>query len=300
MTKGHLWVSILAALMLSACSSVTEPEIETTQTSTNQIAAHRGDLEARPSGWIKTEWDNSVQAISSARNKSVSLTEVDLQLNRSASALAQNPDGILYLHHESTCDVIDQNGRPTGERHNVATASLAQVDRCAERLSNVLNTYAGSTFILEMKFNARYASQIPKALYNLLRARGERTVHVVSSLEPDLLEDLKAFADADRVSMSLLRVFGWRPFQWKWVSQGNIRDAQNKGFNWVAFHYENVSEANIDYAQNLGLTVGGWHWDDPPTGSAVTCSQAAPWADRNTLGFMIIDCIGDLKARGWR
>ena len=300
MMKKRIWVSILAALMLSACSSVSEPELETTQTSANQIAAHRGDLEARPSGWLKTEWDNSVQAISSARNKNVSLIEIDLQLNRSASALAQNPDGVLYLHHESTCDVIDRNGRPTGERYNVATASLAQVDRCAERLSNVLTTYAGSKFILEMKFNAAYASQIPKALYNLLKARGERTVHVVSSLEPKLLSSLKAFADADGVRMSLLRVFGWRPFEVKWVSQRNIRNAQNAGFGWVAFHYKNVSEANIDYAQNRGLTVGGWHWDDPPTGSAVTCSQAAPWADRNDLDFMIIDCIGALKDRNWR
>lgn len=104
--KGRIWVSILSVFMLSACSSVSEfepeAELESTQASTNQIAAHRGDLEARPSGWIKTEWDNSVQAISSARSKNVSLTEVDLQLNRSASALTQNSDGILYLHHEST------------------------------------------------------------------------------------------------------------------------------------------------------------------------------------------------------
>jgi glycerophosphoryl diester phosphodiesterase len=256
-----------------------------------EIAAHAGDREAKPASWKEDEWENSIQAVRLAFDRGVRWVEVDLQLNRHPEAITSStPHGILYLHHNSTCEVIDSNGRGTGTFYNIGTDRPSLVDRCAERVSNMFNTFGNpQRWYMEMKENTGFRTQLPKAIYHLLKQRGWRTSVIVSSLQEDMLMNLRDEAALDGVTMNLMRVYGatTKP------TNAMVDRARSLGFKYVNANVNDWSQTVVDYAKDRGMYVAGWHW------ILTSCTSGNERANTLGLDIMVTDCIGDLQARGW-
>jgi glycerophosphoryl diester phosphodiesterase len=290
----------IVMLFLTACGSATLPEADLesqARAGNRQIVAHAGDREAMPSGWKESEWENSVQAIRSAISKAPRWIEIDVFLNRHPSAITTaTPYGILYVHHDPNCERIDSSGRGTGVWRNVETDDPLLVDQCAERLDNILNLRdAGGNrltnrWVIEMK-PGRHNNDLPKALYNLLSKRGQRTSEIVSSIDTNMLISLRHEAAAQNLTMNLMRVH-WLGDP---VSRGDLDWSKQQGFRYVAANYGFIFRWDVDYAKDIGLNIGGWHWAD------VTPESGNAWAHEFGFDFMISDAITDLRVNyGWR
>ena len=293
----------LTAVLLAACGQPPAPTAASPQAdqsrvnalavrpSNREIAAHAGDGAARPQGWDENEWENSIQALSKAKTQGVRWIEVDLQLNRHPSALAATPYGILYMHHNRSCKVIDSSGRVTGPTIDIATADPSQVDRCAERLENVLNSlgYTGH-WMFEMKEDTGYTTSLPNALNALLKKRGQRTTEVITSLNENMLIAVRDAAAYDQVKLNLTRVFGatTKP------TNADIDRSRGLGFRYVSANVNDWNQSVVDYAKARQLYTMGWHWEltSPRDGNARGVALG--------VDVMITDNIADMQARGWR
>ncbi|CAM3913684.1 glycerophosphodiester phosphodiesterase [Deinococcus frigens] len=260
----------VTALLLAACGQAPTPDAASSaldqaslnalavRPSNKQIAAHAGDGAARPYGWDENEWENSIQALTKAKAQGVRWIEVDLQLNRHPSAVSANSYGILYMHHNRYCKVIDSSGRVTGPTIDIATADPAQVDRCAERLENVLNSvgYTGH-WMFEMKDDTGYTVDLPKALNALLKKRGQRTTEVITSLNENMLITVRDAAAYDQVKLNLTRVYGatTKP------TNADIDRSRGLGFRYVSANVNDWDQSVVDYAKERQLYTMGWHWE---------------------------------------
>jgi glycerophosphoryl diester phosphodiesterase len=299
--KLYLWllaVGMLASLTACSTASLPKAELETqARLGDRQIVAHRGDRQANPPGWKTSEWDNSAQAIKSAINKAPRWIEIDIFLNRHPSAITSStPYGILYVHHDSSCEQIDANGRGTGVWRKVETDAPTDVDKCAERLNNILNLRDASgrlltnRWVIEMK-PGQYNALLPDALYHLLTQRGQRTTEIVSSINTDMLIDLRQQAAAQGLTMNLMRVHWYLDDANRW----DLDWSKQQGFKYVAVSSGNITWWDVAYAKDIGLKIGGWHWIDvsPANGNA--------WAANLDLDFMISDDINNMRSyAGWR
>jgi glycerophosphoryl diester phosphodiesterase len=282
-----------------------------------KIYAHGGDREVKPSDWKESEWENSIQAISSAYQSKVGV-ELDLQLNKS---------GVLYLHHESTAEPIDAKGKVIGNAVNILTASPVDVDKVAVRLSGVLTrfdrvNYPNSSLILEMKkdtglgspMTKGYAEKMAKALYRELKTHDRREDVIVSSMEPEMLAELNKLASADGVKMNLMLVLGLNRSLTKSVVNDIKADmpyVNHVGFSTHIVYgppqsttvvpilpvkrlpiFGTTADA-VDYAKAQGLRVVGWNWD--PTNDLKGCRASTVRANELKLDGMITDCKTDLQ-----
>ena len=294
---NYRWLGwIILGLLLAGCGSdLSEaPELSTqARVGKNEIIAHAGDREAKPSGWKEAEWENSVQAVKSAINKQPRWIEIDVQLNRHSTAITSTtPYGILYVHHDKTCEVIDSSGQGTGTKRNIETDAPSLVDQCAERLNNMMNLKwaNGSAIVNRWVLEMKSGGNLPLALYDLLERRGQRTSEIVSSLDSNALIALRNRAAQDGVAMNLMRVH-WAGDD---VSQGDLRWSRDQGFKYVAANIGFIGTINTAYAKDIGLYIGGWHWAN------VDAATANDWAAGRDLDFMITDGITGLDAKpGW-
>lgn len=291
-----LFLSVLAVALSSCSNFAAEDALDLStqaRTGLKQIVAHAGDREAKPSGWNEAEWENSVQAVQSAINKQPRWIEIDVQLNRHATAITSaTPYGILYVHHDKTCEVINSSGQGTGTQRNIETDAPSLVDQCAERLSNLMNLKwaNGSTITNRWVLEMKSGGNLPLALYDVLERRGQRTTEIVSSLDHNRLITLRDRAAQDGVNMNLMRVHIYGDP----VSRGDLDFSKQQGFRYVAVNYGNIFTWDVPYAKDIGLYIGGWHWADvsPQDGNA--------WANNLDFDFMITDAISDLDSKpGW-
>lgn len=293
----------------------------------NEIIAHAGDREAKPDGWKESEWENSIQAIQAAFSNDPDYqnnpdddhfgprwVEIDVQLNQNEAAITgDTPQGILYVHHDKTCEVIDANGKGTGEKYNVETDLPSNVDKCAERLENVLNLKDGAgasttnRWVLEMKASDANKTALPKALYRLLEQRGQRTTEFVSSINDEMLTNIKAEADADGVEMSLIRVLDYITAPTK----SRVDQTVDLGIKYIAARTLKwdpnpssmaLEKDLVEYARSQGLDTVGWAWEDLGDLGITEQSpeEANQYADGFDLDMVITDNIADIDAyEGW-
>jgi glycerophosphoryl diester phosphodiesterase len=298
--KVHAWFLAVVTLALTACNTASLPteELETqARVGNREIVAHAGDRESMPSGWKESEWENSVQAVRNAINKAPRWIEIDIFLNRHPSAITSStPYGILYVHHDPNCERIDSSGRGTGVWRKVETDDPSLVDQCAERLTNILNmrdangNLLTNRWVLEMK-SGQYNTLLPDALYHLLTQRGQRTSEIVSSLNTDMLIDLRQQAAAQGLTMNLMRVHWYGDDANRW----DMDWSKQQGFKYVAVSSGNIAWWDVDYAKDIGLRIGGWHWAD------VSPANGNSWAANLDLDFMISDAITNMRSySGWR
>jgi hypothetical protein len=301
MLKAVTGLIVLAAL-LASCGATTETNSEdaarvTTQAvrvGNHQIAAHAGDREGMPNGWLESEWENSIQAINSALGKAVRYVELDLQLNRNPAAITSTtPYGILYLHHNRTCEVINSSGQGTGTKFDIATAAPSSVDRCSERFENVINASPNAfvyQMMLEMKEDTGFAQWMPYAVYHLLKRKGIRTTGIITSLNEGMLTLLRDLAAQDSVTMNLTRVYGatTKP------TTNDLNRAKSLGFRYVSANVNDWFQSDADYAKSIGLYTMGWHWiiTPPPAANATAVNL--------DLDIMITDAITNMQSYGWR
>jgi glycerophosphoryl diester phosphodiesterase len=278
--------------MIALCSLIlATPALAAVRPGNKEIAAHAGDRESKPAGWKEDEWENSIQAVRLAFDRGVRWVEIDLQLNRHPAAITSaTPYGILYLHHNETCEEIDSSGHGKGSFHNIGRDHPSNVDKCAERLSNMFNTFGNpQRWYMEMKEDTGYRTELPKALYHLLKQKGWRTTVIVSSLQEDMLITLRDQAARDGVTMNLMRVYGAGALGGGWT----IDHAKQQGFKYVNFNTNDWTQGLVDYAKDKGMYVAGWHW------LLTDCESANNRADSLGLDIMVTDCIGHLQSKGW-
>lgn len=307
MRQARTIIGIALGAMLASCGnqqlapvtggdlgdSTTRVTAQAVRTGNHQIAAHAGDREGMPSGWLESEWENSIQAINSALGKAVRYVELDLQLNRNPAAITNaTPYGILYLHHNGACEVISSTGQGTGTKFNIASAPPASVDRCAERLENVINaspSFFANQMMLEMKSDTGFTQWLPYALYHLLKKKSIRTTGIITSLNETMLVGLRNLASADGVTMNLTRVYGalTKP------TTDDLDRAKSLGFKYVSANVNDWFYSDADYAKNIGLYTMGWHWILTPPAAA---NARAVDLD---LDIMVTDAITNLKSYGW-
>jgi glycerophosphoryl diester phosphodiesterase len=298
MKKFAVGLTLLTALLASCGNQTPAPagvaKTQAVRVGNHQIAAHAGDREGMPNGWLESEWENSIQAINSALGKAARYVELDLQLNRNPAAITDaTPYGILYLHHNRTCEVINASGQGTGTKFDIASAAPSSVDRCAERLENVINASTNAfpyQMMLEMKADTGYTEWIPYAVYHLLKKKGIRTTGIITSLNEGMLVGLRNLAAADGVTLNLTRVYGatTKP------TRSDLDRAKSLGFKYVNANVNDWFQSDVDYAKSIGLYVLGWHW------SLTTPAAANATAVNLDLDIMVTDAITDLQAYGWR
>lgn len=289
---------ISLALLLGGCASdfgqTPEPELQTqARAGLKQIIAHAGDREVKPSSWKEAEWENSIQAVKSAINKQPRWIEIDVQLNRHSTAITPaTPYGILYVHHDKTCEVINSSGQGTNTKRNIETDPPYLVDQCAERLNNMMNlkwvngSAITNRWVLEMKSGGN----LPGALYKLLKDRGQRTTEIISSLEDANLSAYQTFAVQDGLQKGSLRLMRVH-YYGDPVSRGDLDFSKREGFKYVAVNYGNIFTWDVPYAKDIGLQIGGWHWAD------VSPQAGNTWANNLDFDFMISDAISDLDSK---
>jgi glycerophosphoryl diester phosphodiesterase len=302
-TKSLIKIAMIALFSVAAVSSSAWAE----RAGNKEIAAHAGDRESMPNGWKEDEWENSIQAIHTAFLKKPRWVEIDAQLNTHTSSFTVGtPHGILFAHHNSTCEEINTQGQGTGVFRNIRTDDPKLVRLCAERLDNLLAKYRlplyrGSRFIIEMKNDDDPYGKValPKAIYHLLKQRGERTSNIVSSIEEDLLIALRDLGRADKTApcsttsgctIPLMRVFGLLTNP----SNADFDKVKSLGFRYVAVPLRYWDTAKHKHARDIGLYTGGWHWGfhGNPDFSVEAANQKAASLD---LDIFITDSISNFR-----
>ncbi|MBC8161412.1 MAG: hypothetical protein H7Z42_09350, partial [Roseiflexaceae bacterium] len=134
-----------------------------------------------------------------------------------------------------------------------------------------------------------FTTDLPKALYHLLKAKGWRTSLIVSSLNRNMLYTIQDAGWADGVNLNLMQVYGATISP----SANEIAIVKQLGFRYINVNVNDWSFSTVNYAKDIGLYVAGWHWQ------LTNCEAANSSANGYDLDIMMTDCIGNLQAKGW-